>query len=233
MNKLTQPKLKICQWPKLERPREKLLHQSASALSNAELLALLFGSGSPGKSAVDLARELLHSYGDLHGLFQASWQQLSQHPGVGMAKFAQLQAVQELGRRYLQERLQQAPVTTHSQHLKHYLITHLGQHPQEVFAVVFLNSQYHILNMEKLFFGTIDHATIHPREVVQRTLQHNAAALVLAHNHPSGSLTPSAADCDITKHLQQALDLIDIPILDHIIVSQYQSLSMAELGMLA
>ena len=222
----------ISNWPAAERPREKLLSNGPSALSDAELLAIFLRTGTRGQTAVELARELLRKFGSLRGLLQTNQQQLCAARGLGPAKFAQLQAALELARRHLGEHLQRGDLLANPEATRHYLITTLGDLPHEVFCCLFLDTRHRLICFEELFRGTIDGASVHPREVVRRALQHNAAALILAHNHPSGVAEPSQADQRITRRLKQALQLVDIRILDHLVVGERTVMSFAEHGLL-
>ena len=224
--------MSMTDWPEAERPREKLLSQGPTALSDAELLAIFLRTGTPGQTAVELARELLGEFGSLRGLLQANQQQLCAARGLGPAKFAQLQAVLELARRHLGERLQRGDLLLNPEATRRYLITTLGDLPHEVFCCLFLDTRHRLICYEELFQGTIDGASVHPREVVRRALHHNAAAVILAHNHPSGVAEPSAADQRITRRLNQALQLVDIRVLDHLVVGDRTVMSFAEHGLL-
>jgi len=222
----------ITDWPADERPREKLLLKGANALSDAELLAIFLRTGIPGKTAVDLARELLDEFEGLRPLLTASQHQFCKGKGLGPAKYAQLQAVLEMARRHLDERLQKGDTLSSPSDTRRYLASKLRDHHQEVFACLFLDNRHRIIRFEELFFGTIDGASVYPREVVKRTLHHNAAAIIFAHNHPSGIAEPSQADRHITRQLKHALELIDVRVLDHIIIGDGEHTSLAELGML-
>ncbi len=222
----------IKDWPAGERPREKLLQQGPQALSDAELLAIFLRTGMRGKSAVDLARDLLSSYGGLRALLQADWRTFCQAPGLGMAKYSQLQAALEISRRYLLELLQREDVLTSPEVARSYLTARLRDRPHEVFACLFLDNRHRVICFEELFRGTIDGATVHPREVVKTALAHNAAAVILAHNHPSGVAEPSRADEMLTRRLKDALALVDIRVLDHIVVGEGNAVSLAERGLL-
>jgi DNA repair protein RadC len=224
--------MSLTDWPSQEKPREKLVHHGSAALSNAELLAILLGIGSANKDAVMLARELLQAYRGLQGLFQASFQSLKSHKGIGLAKYAQIQAALELNRRYLQEPLQRTPLSPNSNAVCQYLIAQLRSLEYEVFASLFLDSRFQLIRFEKLFSGTIDSATVHPRVIVKKALEYNARALIVAHNHPSGDISPSESDLHLTKRLYQALSLLDIQLMDHIIVGAKTTLSFAERGYL-
>ena len=222
--------MSIRDWPAAERPREKLLAQGARALSDAELLAIFLRTGVVGHSAVDLARHLLSAFGGLRPLLESDQTSFSQHLGLGPAKFAQLQAVLEMARRHLAERLQRDSALESPQAVRDYLKAQLRHEPHEVFACLFLDSKHRVLAFEVLFHGSIDSASVYPRQVVKRSLAHNAAALILTHNHPSGVAEPSQADRILTKRLQDALALIDVRVLDHFIVGDGEPLSMAEFG---
>lgn len=222
----------ITDWPADERPREKLLSRGAAALSDAELLAIFLRTGVHGVTAVDLARELLQRFGSLRALLKANQKEFCAAKGLGDAKFAQLQAVLEMARRHLQETLQAQDAFTHVEDTAAYLTSQLRAHDQEVFACLFLDNQHRFLQFEKMFFGTIHGANIHPREVVKRAMHLNAAAVILAHNHPSGVNEPSHDDIEITKHLKQALRLVDVRVLDHFIVGNGDATSLAQLGLL-
>lgn len=219
-------------WHPSQQPREKLLQYGAAALSDSELLAIFLRTGIPGKTAVDMARDLLNEFGSLQMLFKASRSRLCQTKGMGDAKYTQLQAVLEMAKRCLWEDLQRSGALTSPEQSRSYLQAQLSQEPREVFAVLFLDSQHRVLGFEKLFYGTISSASIHPREVVRRCLELGAAALIVAHNHPSGIAEPSQADRDITLQLQRALQLIEVRLLDHIIVGQASCSSFAERGWL-
>ncbi|MCW8274488.1 DNA repair protein RadC [Pseudomonas sp. PCH199] len=222
--------MSIRDWPAAERPREKLLDQGSASLSDAELLAIFLRTGVSGKSAVDLARHLLSQFGSLRSLLEADLPAFSTQLGLGPAKFAQLQAVLEMGRRHLAERLRHRSVLENPQAVRDYLKAMLRHEPHEVFGCLFLDSKHQVLTFEALFRGSIDNTSVHPREVVKRALAHNAAALILCHNHPSGNTDPSQADRLLTKRLQKALELIDVRVLDHFIIGDGDPLSMAEYG---
>ncbi len=214
------------------RPREKLLARGPSALSDAELLALLLRTGLAGKSVLQLAQELLDSFGGIAGLLHAEADDLKRIKGLGgPAKRAELMAVLELARRALAQQLRQRAAFDSPTAVKHYLQLHLAQRRHEVFAALFLDSQHRLIALEELFRGTLTQTSVYPREVVLRALHHHAAAVVLAHNHPSGSVQPSRADEAITQNLKSALALIDVRVLDHVIVAPGEALSMAEKGL--
>lgn len=221
----------ITDWPENERPRERLLKQGAGALSDAELFAIFLRTGVAGRSAVDLARDLLAHFGGVRGLLNASRRDFTEAKGLGDAKFAQLQAVLELARRHFAEELAEGAVIDSPEATRRFLQAQLRDAAQEVFAVLFLDQRHRVLAFERLFFGTINQSAVHPREVVKAVLRHNAAAVILAHNHPSGVAEPSTADREITLRLRDALNLIDVRLLDHMIVGD-RCTSMAELGMI-
>ena len=221
----------ISDWAEEERPREKLLLKGAEALSDAELLAIFLRTGVKGHSAVDLARKLLLDSGGLSQLLSADEQQFCRSKGVGQAKYVQLQAVVEMSRRYLSEKMQRGNALNSVDDVKNYLKSSLQKYPFEVFACLFLDNKHRVIKYEELFRCTIDSSTVHPREVVRRALHHNAAAMVLAHNHPSGVAEPSQSDQLITDKLKQALKLIDVRLLDHFIVGD-DIMSFAERGYL-
>lgn len=221
----------ICDWPAAERPRERLLAQGPEALSEAELLAVLLRHGHRGASALDLARSLLAGFGSLRGLLAAGQQELSRHRGIGPARWAQLQAALELARRHHLERLRFGPSLTSPRAARDYLIARLRDRDHEVFCCLFLDSRHRLLSFEELFRGTVDGASVHPREVVKQALARNASAVILAHNHPSGVAEPSQADEIITIRLRDALALVDIRVLDHLIVGDGTCASLAERGL--
>ncbi len=223
----------ITDWPEDERPRERLLAQGAAALSDAELLALFLRVGVKGKSAVDLARDLITRFGSLNRLFSASQAEFSAIPGMGPAKYAQLQAVLEMSRRALAEELKQSSALSTPDAVRNFLRLHLAGLKHEVFFALWLDAQNRLIVAEELFCGTLTQASVYPREVVKNALSHNAAAVVLAHNHPSGVAEPSSADAHLTRELKQALALIDVKVLDHFIVAgQHNPVSFAERGLL-
>ncbi|MDY0049926.1 MAG: DNA repair protein RadC [Halothiobacillaceae bacterium] len=222
----------ITDWPEDERPRERLLKQGPAVLSDAELLAIFLRTGVAGKTAVDLARELLGEFGGLRPLLEADRKRFARGLGLGDAKYAQLQAVMEMARRHLHETLARGDVLESPDATRRYLSAHLRSRPQEVFCALFLDNRHRVIAFEELFQGTIDGASVHPREVVRRCLHHNAAALIFAHNHPSGVAEPSAADHAITLRLRDALALIDVRVLDHLVVGDGQMVSLAERGVL-
>lgn len=220
----------ITDWPEEQRPRERLIKHGPQALSDAELLAVFLRVGVTGKSAVDLGRDMVGHFGSLNGLFAASLSDFSVVNGLGPAKFAQLQAVLELARRALGEQLQAGVTLSSPQAVKQYLQLMLGIKPYESFAVLFLDVKNRLISSEELFRGTLTHTSVYPREVVKAALSHNAASIILAHNHPSGTPEPSAADQTLTQALKQALALVDVRVLDHLIVAGHHVYSFAEHG---
>lgn len=224
--------MSIRHWPAAERPREKLLEQGAAALSDAELLAIFLRTGLPGQSAVDLARQLLVQFGGLRPLLEADLATFCRQPGLGPAKFAQLQAVLEMARRHLAEGLRRDSALESPRAVRDYLKAQLRHEPHEVFGCLFLDTRHRVLSFEVLFRGTIDGASVYARQVVKRALAHNAAALILTHNHPSGVAEPSQADRDLTHRLKDALALVDVRVLDHFVVGDGEPLSLAEYGWL-
>lgn len=217
-------------WPEQERPREKLLAHGSVALSDAELLAIFLRTGVRGCSAVELARRLLAEFGGLRQLLEADIDEFTQHMGLGPAKYAQLQAVLEMGRRHLAATIARESALESPQAVRDFLKAKLRHEPHEVFACLFMDTKHRVLAFEVLFYGTIDGASVYPRQVVKRALAHNAAALILTHNHPSGVSEPSQADKILTERLKKALALIDVRILDHFIVGDGEPLSMVEHG---
>jgi len=224
--------MSIKDWPAQERPREKLLAQGAQALTDAELLAIFLRTGVAGKTAVDLARQLLGEFGSLRALLEADLAAFSAHLGLGPAKYSQLQAVLEMGRRHLAESLRRDSALESPQQVRDYLKARLRHEPHEIFGCLFLDTRHRVLAFEALFHGTIDGASVYPRQVVKRALAHNAAAVILTHNHPSGIAEPSQADRLLTTRLKDALALVDVRVLDHFIVGDGEPLSMAEHGWL-
>lgn len=222
--------MSIAQWPASERPREKLLERGAAALSDAELLAIFLRTGCPGKSAVDLARDLLVEFGGLRPLLEASQQEFCRGQGLGMAKFAQLAAVLEMSRRHLTATLAVGDALTSPDLVRRYLVARLRHCRREVFALMLLDNQHRLLRYEPVFEGTLDSASVYPREVVKLALKFNAAAVILAHNHPSGVAEPSQADVGITRKLVDALDLVGVRVLDHMVVGDGVVVSLAERG---
>lgn len=222
----------IKDWPTQERPREKLLQHGASTLTDAELLAIFLRTGVTGLSAVELARSLLHHFGSLRALLESNQKQFCQQHGLGPAKYVQLQAVLEMSRRHLESTLVRGDALTDAVTTQHYLQQRLRAYRYEVFACLFLDNKHRMIAFEELFRGTIDSANVYPREVVQQALSHNAAAVIFAHNHPSGVAEPSQADYAITERLKSALNTVDIRVLDHIIIGDGETISFAETGRL-
>lgn len=224
--------MSITDWPAGERPREKLLERGAAALSDAELLAIFLRTGVVGKSAVDLARELLMQFGSLTQLFAASEKAFCGIHGMGQAKFVQLQAVVEMARRALHEEMRAGDALNSPRAVRDYLQLLLRARQQEVFLAIFLDAQHRVIESEELFRGTLTQTSVYPREVVRRALHHNAAALIFAHNHPSGVAEPSDSDRLLTDELKRSLALVDVRVLDHFIVGGAGCLSFAEKGLL-
>lgn len=222
--------MSIRTWPAEERPREKMLEKGAGALSDAELLAIFFRTGIPGMNAVELGREVLREFGGLRQMMEASAEQLSVVKGVGQAKYVQLQAALELGRRYLEQTLVREDAFTSPAKVGRYLQARMRSYEREVFSALFLDSQHRLIQYKELFFGTLDGAAVYPREVVKEALRCNAGALIFAHNHPSGVAEPSHADQAITRRLKDALGLVDIRVLDHLVVGDGEVVSLAERG---
>ncbi|AZP13454.1 MULTISPECIES: RadC family protein [Undibacterium] len=222
--------MSISDWPSDQRPRERLIKYGASALSDAELLAVFLRVGVKGKSAVDLGRDMLAQFGSLNALFAASMTDFSKIHGLGNAKYAQIHAVLELAKRAISEDLQVCENLSSPNNVKNYLQLLIGSKPHESFAVLFLDVKNRLIRTEELFRGTLNHASVYPREVVKAALSHNAASIILAHNHPSGSCEPSQADLSLTNTLKQALALVDIRVLDHFIIANPNVYSFAEHG---
>lgn len=224
--------MSIMEWPETERPREKLLENGARSLSDAELLAVLLRTGAQGKNVVELCRELLTKYGGLRNILNAEHNTLCASPGLGSAKFAILQASLELGKRYSAEKLVRHGKLTSPRQVSDYLMGKLRDYQHEVFAVIYLDNRHQIIQYEELFHGTINSASVYPREVVKRVLAHNAAAIIIAHNHPSGVAEPSNSDTTITRKLRDALALVDVRVLDHLVVGDGCFVSLSERGLL-
>jgi len=220
----------ITTWPADERPREKLIARGATSLGDAELLAVLLRTGIRGLDAVALSRKLLTDFDGLRGLFGATHRQLMASPGIGAGKACVLAACMELARRHLAEELRRGDAMLSPTDSAAYLKAKLRDYPYEVFAVLFLDTRHRPIAFEELFRGSIDGASVHPREVVRRALAHNAAAVIMAHNHPSGVAEPSQADRLITLRLQDALGLIEVRVLDHLVIGDGDPVSMAARG---
>jgi len=222
----------ITDWPLQERPRERLLALGPAALADAELLAILLRTGVKGKSAVDLARQLLGRFGSISALLEAGSTGKAETPGLGDAKLAQLKAALELARRALREEISSRDALASPRAVRDYLRLALAGREQEVFMLVLLDAQHRVIASEELFRGTLTQTSVYPREVVKCALKHNAAAVIFAHNHPSGVAEPSHADEILTRSLKSALALVDIQVLDHFIVAGARSMSFAERGLL-
>jgi len=222
----------IKEWPSCEQPREKLANKGSSVLSDAELLAVLIGTGIKGLSAVEVARRLIKEFGGLRAVCDASLANLSEQPGLGLVGYSRIQATLELGRRYLFETISRGDAFENPSVTRRFLSSRLRHHHHEVFGVLFLDNAHRVIAFEELFHGTINGASVYPRVVLQRALVHNSAAVILAHNHPSGVSEPSAADRQITETLCQVLSLVDIRVLDHFVIGEAEAVSFAERGLL-
>jgi DNA repair protein RadC len=221
----------IRDWPIDERPREKLLERGAAALSDAEILAILIGSGRKGLSALDVARDVLQRFGSLRQLVAADRVRFCACAGLGLARYAQVQAAAELSRRQLSESMRAGPLLASPKATRDFLMARLRDLEHEVFCCLYLDKRHRLIQFEELFRGTIDGASVHPREIVKLALQRNSAAVIVAHNHPSGVAEPSQADELITQRVKEALALVDIRLLDHIIVGDGVCVSLAERGL--
>ncbi len=217
-------------WPSQELPREKLLKLGPESLSDSELLAIFLRTGTTGKDVMQLSREIMIHFNSLAALFAATEKEFCQIKGLGQAKYVQLQACLEMSQRYTTEQIKQQDAISNPEQVKKYVQTHLRNQPNEVFAALFLDNQHQVIAFEQLFFGTINASSVHPRVVAQRGLFHNAAAIIVTHNHPSGVAEPSPADIDITQTLKAALALLDMRLLDHLVVAGHQVVSLAERG---
>ena len=224
--------MRIKDWPAAERPREKLLERGARSLSDAELLSILIRTGSPGRTAVDLARHMLNAFGGLRHLLEAPRARLCGLPGVGEATYVTLRAAVEMGHRHLSRTVKRGAMLGSPEDTRRYVSTRLRGFPYEVFACLFLDNRHRVIAFEEMFRGTIDGASVHPREVIKRCLEHNAAALIVAHNHPSGVAEPSHADRIVTRRLAEAGALVELRLLDHIVVGDGETVSFAERGWL-
>jgi DNA repair protein RadC len=222
----------IIDWPEDDRPREKVLAKGAGSLSDAELLAIFLRTGTRGKSAVDIARKLLEEFGSLAGLQAASREAFCAVPGVGNAKYVQLQAATELARRALAAEMKSGVNLSSPAAVRDFLRLSIQNRQVEVFVGLFLDAQNRVMAVEELFSGTLTQTSVFPREVVRRALHHNAAGVIFAHNHPSGVAEPSHADENLTRALKEALALIDVRVLDHFVVGRGATLSFAERGLL-
>ena len=222
----------IKQWAASERPREKLLQHGAGALSDAELLALFLQTGTAGQSAVDVARQVLTRFGGLSDMLCAERQAFCAQHGLGNARYALLQAALEISRRHVFSAVCERSVLSSPADVRHYLSLHLAGLPHEIFAGLFLDNRHRVIEYRELFRGTIDSAAVYPREVVKRCLSSNAAAVIFAHNHPSGVAEPSDTDVRLTRRLTDALALIDVRVLDHVIIGRGEQTSLSERGLL-
>ncbi len=217
-------------WPEGERPREKLLSRGANALSDAELLAIFLRTGTQGKNVLQLSRDIISHFGSLRRLFSADEKEFCQIKGLGRAKYVQLQASLEMSQRYMHEEISRQDAMENPTQVKQYVLSRLSGKVNEVFSALFLDNQHRVIAFEELFFGTVNASSVHPRVVLQRSLAHNAAAVIVAHNHPSGVAEPSISDIAITKTLKTSLALVDVRLLDHLVVAANQVTSLAELG---
>ena len=224
--------MKIQDWPINERPREKLLKLGAHTLSDAELLAILINTGKKGHSAVELARMAINEFGSVQSLLFASMPHLVKLPGLGQAKYALLQACNELFKRAMAEKLSQKSCFTNADTASDYLRAQLSQNKREVFAMLLLDSQHQLIAYREMFTGTINSAAVYPRELVKQAMDDNAAAVILAHNHPSGIAEPSQADIQITQRIKQAFALVDVTVLDHFVIGHSSAVSFAQRGLL-
>jgi len=221
----------IKRWPLAERPQEKLLNHGANTLSDAELLALFIRSGTPGKTAIDVGRELLQTFGGLRQVLIADQTELCAAKGCGPARYAALQASLELGRRYLDQSLRKRGPLSSPKQAVEFLTYQLRDLKREVFAIIYLDTRHQVIDYEELFTGTLSGATVHPREVVRSVLEHNASAVILAHNHPSGIAEPSHSDATLTKRLRESLELVDVRLLDHLVIGDGEYVSMSDRGL--
>lgn len=222
----------ISSWPVNERPREKLLNKGPEALSDAEILCIFLRTGRKGTSALGLARELLRTFKGLRQIIDLDKDEFCLIKGLGKAKYVQIQAALELGRRYLQSGLETGETFSNPDQTAGYLSMKLRSHPHEVFACLYLDNHHRLISFNKLFFGTIDTAHVHAREIIRMAIKYNAAAVIFSHNHPSGVAEPSQADIVLTKELKKALALIDVRVLDHVIIGNKKTVSFAEKGLL-
>ncbi|MGJ8679118.1 RadC family protein [Paraglaciecola sp.] len=224
--------MKITDWPKQDRPREKLLAKGANSLSDSELLAIFLRTGTKGCSALELGQMLLTEFGSLRALFSASENEFCKVKGLGQAKYVQFQASLEMSHRYMAEKLTREDSFNSVEQTQSYLIAKLRDQPQEVFAMLLLDSQHRLIAFRPMFYGTIDSASVYPRVLVQQALKDNAAAVILAHNHPSGVAEPSQADRSITNRIVDAFNLLDIKVLDHFVVGDGVAVSFAQRGLI-
>ena len=224
--------MSIRDWPKADRPRERLLADGPEQLSDSELLGIVLRTGFRGRSAIHVARDLLVRFGGLRELVAAPRSAVCATPGMGEAQFAAIQAIAELGRRHQGAAMQRGEVIDGPARMRRFLRARMRDYPSEVFACVFLDNRHRVIQFDRVFQGTVDGASVHPRELVRRCIAVNAAAVVAAHNHPSGVAEPSAADRAITRRLRDALALIDVRLLDHLIVGDEEVFSLAERGLM-
>lgn len=222
----------INHWPEKERPREKLIEKGPTALTDAELLAIFIRTGTPGNSAIDIGRNMLQQFDGIRSLLNADRKTLYLQPGFGPAKYALLQAALELGKRYYAEKLYRGQALSCSEEVADHLKHQLRDQQREVFAVLLLDTRHRVIRYEELFYGTLNGASVHPRELVKNVLSHNAAAVIIAHNHPSGIAEPSQSDLAITKRIKNALELIDVKLLDHLIIGDGEFVSLGDRGLL-
>ncbi len=222
----------IKDWPECEQPREKMKRRGTNALSDAELLSLLLGQGTGDWSAVDVARNLIKEFGGLRAVCDASLKKLCDNRGLGIVGSTRIQATLELGRRYLFETISRGDAFENPTVTRRFLSSRLRHHSHEVFGVLFLDNAHRVIAFEELFHGTINGASVYPRVVLQRALAHNSAAVIFAHNHPSGVAEPSTADRQITETLCSVLSLVDIRVLDHFVIGETEAVSFAERGLL-
>lgn len=224
--------MKIVEWPQHERPREKLLQYGSASLSDAELLAIIINTGIKGSSAIELASKVIEHFGSLQGVFFASQKRFMQQPGLGAVKYAQVHACFELFKRSMAEQMSRQASFTRAEDASDYLRAQLAQNQREVFAMLLLDSQHQLIAYREMFKGTINSAAVYPRELVKQAMEDNAAAVILAHNHPSGIAEPSQADIQITQRIKQAFALIDVVVLDHFVIGHSSAVSFAQRGLL-
>jgi DNA repair protein RadC len=221
----------ITDWPDYDRPREKLLARGEQSLTDAELIAIFLRTGTPGKTALDIARQLLAEFGGIKNLLLAPQMTLTNQLGIGLSKYAALKAAAELGKRCLASPVLQGESLNSSVKTRQFIASHLRHHTSEVFACVFMDIHYRLIQFDELFYGSIHEAVVYPREIVRRGLLYNASRIILAHNHPSGIAAPSEADKMVTINIKQALALVDMKLIDHIIVGSTDTYSFAEDGL--
>lgn len=222
----------ITDWPKEDRPREKLLRYGETMLTDAELIAIFLQTGMRGKTAVDIAKGLLSTHGNLKKLMRLPAKTLIETPGIGSAKYAALKAAIEFGRRYLHEYLPVGETLNTSAITQKFIANRLRDYPNEVFACLFMDNHFRLISFDEIFHGTINEANVYPREIVRRGLSHNAAKIILAHNHPSGKALPSLADKELTILIKRALQIVDMEVVDHIIVGNPENFSFADAGLM-